>query len=119
MAPSKKEKSKKPRKAKGKSVSLVDELLEVAMLLEAGQELAERLANKELPDDYASKRAPHVLKALFSLGQQRILLVRRVIRQDVPVEVLLARHNYVEQHNEWDDPDLLLTSPASRPRKGG
>lgn len=96
------------------TVSLADELVELAHALESAQLIAELLATEGLPDTESRLRAPKMLEAVLALAIERVRLLRKVVIGSADVTVLVARHNRAAERQRGDDPDVHL--PVSAPR---
>lgn len=95
------------------TVSLADELAELASVLESAEMLAELLETDGLPDDDAASRAPRMLAAVIELALHRVRLLRKVVLQQADVALLAGRRNKRDRIAKGEDPDVLI-GPRSR-----
>lgn len=88
-------------------ISLGDELEHIAAALSGVLQLVEQQANGD-----AAARAP---AGLLSIVIERVRLVRRVVKGDMPAEVLVAAHNHRSSVGPGEDGDVVLPLRAQGP----
>lgn len=88
-------------------ISLGDELEHIADALSAVLQLVQQQAGGD-----PAARAP---AGMLSIVTERVRLVRRVVKGDMPAEVLAAAHNHRASVGPGEDGDVVLPVTAQPP----